>query len=374
MPEISNLSSKNNLLKESEEWLRPAFASNAGAVGFLALVIFSLMLPWIITKSELISPRSSYEMMPEHMGEYSFVKDEVFDKQEDIDILFIGASVIWSGIDTPLVQKELSDKLGRPARVVTFGFNYSAFDIPYTFIYDLLERRRVRLVVFSIPRDTIGEGPSVPACKFLRYDRNKEVVDGLPLESKLSLYACNVLRSSQDLLALMRQNRSKPSKYTDNLGMNKEALGMFQNPKTFQKFIPPSPVFTSESLFLSNSNYDRFTFTNEKFNVHQDHYLHKMIELLTAKKVPLVMLNFPQYSERQSDKVIEYHEWSKKFGVDAPLVGIPPTVLFDGLSEEEIEKLYKDDAHFNINGSEFYTRTILPSILELYEKHNAKNH
>ncbi|NJM53664.1 MAG: hypothetical protein HC846_09915 [Blastocatellia bacterium] len=78
------------------------------------------------------------------MGEYSFIKEEIFNKNEDIDILFLGGSIIWNAIDTPYVQKALSEKLGRPAKVVTFGFYFSSFDIPYTLVRDLLEKRRVK--------------------------------------------------------------------------------------------------------------------------------------------------------------------------------------------------------------------------------------
>jgi hypothetical protein len=363
----------SNQTKREEEILRPAFASDAGAIGFLVLIAFALFLPVIITNSGLISRRHSYQIMPENQGAYSFVEKEIFDKKEDIDILFLGSSVLWNAVDTPQIEKALSDKLGRPARVVTFGFNFNGIDIPYTMLRDVLERRRVRLVVFSIPRLAFTEGPSTTSYKFLRYDEEKEVIDGLPLKSKVSLYASSVLRSPHDLLTIIRQNPSKPSPYSENLGANKEFLGMYRDPKKFERYTPEFPVFSSSDLIFSSSNQDRYRFTNEEITPHQNHYLDKMIELLKAKGVSMAMLNVPQYSEKYSDKIIERQDWAKKFKTEIPLIGIPPTVLFAGLNEKEIEKLHCDREHFNMNGNEYYTRAILPAVLEVFEQNAIKN-
>lgn len=371
---INLTTTKDSIGRErNTEFLRPAFKSNAQALWFLILIILSLALPKIINNTNLISRSNSYEIMPETQGAYLFIKDEIFNKKEDIDILFIGGSVIWDAIDTPQVQKTLSEKLGRPANVVTFGFNFNSIDIPYTQLRDLLERRRVRLVVFSIPRLISTTGPSTLAYKFLRYDENKDVVDGLSLESKISLYACNVLRSPRDLLTIVRQNPSMVSPYSKNLGAFKREEGMTHNPEAFERFTPTSPVFSSSDLIYSSTTKANFRFKDEQLSIHQNHYLEKLIELLKEKEVPLVMLNVPQHSEKNSDKAIELQDWSKRFGMGIPLIGIPPTVLFKGLSEKEVEKLHSDREHFNMNGNEYFTRTILPAILEVYEKHATKN-
>lgn len=358
--------------ERNDEILQPAFNSTAQALWFLILVVLALALPKIMTNFDLISRANSYEIMPETQGGYSFIKDEIFNQKEDLDILFIGGSVIWDAVDTPQVQQALSERLGRPARVVTFGFNFNSIDIPYTQLRDLLQRRRVRMVVFSVPRLSFTKGPSTLAYKFLRYDENRDVVEGLSLESKISLYACSVLRSPRDLLTVVRRNPSMTSPYAKNLGAYKRLEGMTHNPEAFERFTPAAPVFSSSDLIYSNSTEERFRFTGAQLSAHQDHYLNKLVELLKEKQVPLVMLNVPQHSEQRSDKIIELQDWSKRFAMDIPLIGIPPTVLFAGLSEEEIEKLHSDPEHFNMNGNEYFTRTILPAVLEVYEKRAAK--
>jgi hypothetical protein len=150
-------------------------------------------------------------------------------------------------------------------------------------------------------------------------------------------------------------------------------MGMYRDPQTFVRFTPPSPVLPSADLIYSSSNQAPFRFINREITLHQNHYLDKLVELLKQKEVPLAMMNIPQYSERDSDKIIERLDWSKKFGAETPLIGISPKALFTGLSNEEVEKLHCDREHFNMNGNEFFTRTMLPAILEVYKKHATKS-
>ncbi|HEX6127005.1 MAG TPA: hypothetical protein VFZ23_16650 [Pyrinomonadaceae bacterium] len=373
LPDRTKRSNSDRAGWRDEEALQPAFKTNVGAVWFLVLVFFALVLPKIITSTELISRRHSYEMLPEKLGGYSFMTDEVFNKKEELDILFIGSSIIWNGVDTPQVQQALSDHLGRQARTVTFGYSFNSFDISYSLLRDLLERRRVRLVVLSIPRLTYPEGPSATAFKFLRYDENPEIVAGLPLEGKISLYACSVLRSPRDLLTIARPNSPVESPYADTFGAFKREEGVGANPLTFERFAPQAPRLPATDLIYSDSTKDLFKFSNTRIPAHQDYYLERVVELLRENGVPFAILNVPQYSERRHDKVIELENWQERFGADIPLMGISPTTLFAGLSDKEVEKLHSDHEHFNLNGCEFYTDAILPAILEVYSNHAKKS-
>ena len=354
--------------------LRPAFESNAEAWCFLALVVLALALPVLITESGLISRQNSYEIMPENQGAFSFVKNETFENTEDIDILFVGSSVTFGSIDAPQIQQALSGVLGRPARVMTFGHYFNTVDIAYMQIRDLLERKRVRQIVFSIPRVPYTEGPSPTAYKFIRYSDDGELFDKLSLKSKISLYACTVLRSPHDLLTIIRPNLSKPSPFAENLGADKANLGMGRDIDKFVRFTPTSPSISGRELIYAPETQERFHFTDEEITNHQNLYLEKLIELLERKNVPLMIINIPQYTEIHNTKIVELKDWSKHFGKPIPIVGVPPTVLFAGLSDKEIESLYYDEIHFNANGNEFFTRTILPAILEIYEKNETKNY
>jgi hypothetical protein len=309
--------------------------------------------------------------MPETWGPYTFVEHEVFDKKEDIDILFLGSSLIWAAIDAPQVQKELSKKLGRPAKVVSLGHSFNSIDIPYTQLRDLLShKRRVRLVIFSIPRVSFTDGPSITAYKFLRYSEDQQLLDALPLKYKFSLYASSVLRVPHDLMTMARPNRSKPSQFITDLGALKSRDGWRQGP--FTEYAPPARVFNPADLIESPGNQNQFEFIDKDVTPYQKIYLQKLLELLEREGIPLAMVNIPQYNERNSTKAIEIQDWSKSLGMDLPFIGIPPADLYNGLSEEDIKKLHFNE-HLNKNGNEFFTQTIMPAILEVYDKHAAKN-
>jgi hypothetical protein len=361
-------------IKKSErEILSPAFDNNAQAFCFLALIVFALALPFLITKSGLISRRDSYDLMPENQGAFSFVKNEIFDNREDIDLLFLGSSIIFADIDTPKVQRELSAALGRPARVVTFGHYFNSADIPYMQMRDLLARKRVRMVIFSVPREAFTEGPSPTVYRFMRYGDDREMFDRLPLGSKISLYACSVLRAPRDVLTVIRPNQTKPSPFAEYLGADKSKFAWGRAPEKFEKFSPPAPSLPASKMLFKTADDERLQVTNEEVTAHQFYYLKGLVELLQRSETPFAMINLPMYSERRSPKIIERKDWSKVFGREIPLIGVQPSVLFQGLSDEEIEKLFYDDDHLNANGNEFFTRAIMPAILEIYEKNAAKN-
>lgn len=358
------------------EELRPAFSSARHALWFLSLVATVLLLPEMISWSGLTDRRESYEIMTENYGAYSFVAQEIFDKSEDIDILFLGSSVLFAGVDTPQVQRALSRELGRPAKVVTFGHYFNSIDVLYKQLSDVLERRRVRMVVLSIPRMPYTDGPSTSGCRFVKYSDVKEVFQEIPTKYKAALYACGILRAPHDVLSMIRRNGSRisPSPFAENLGMDKAEIGIGRDPGAFTRFTPVSPSIPSERLILGQRTSDQFHFTNDEIPFYQNLYLEKLVELSRRKQVPLAMLNIPQHAERHSHQVIERKNWKQSFGADVPIIGVQPTILFAGLNEDELEKLRFDDAHFNANGSEFFTRAIVPGVLEIYKRNAAKSH
>jgi hypothetical protein len=336
------------------------------------LIVFSLSLPLLIDQTGTITRENSYELMSEEHGAYSFIRSEIFDGHDEIDVLLIGSSIQWNAVDTPQIQQVLSEATGRKAKVVSFGFNFNGIDIPYAMLRDVLERKRVRLVIFSIPRLPFNDGPNATAYRFLRFGEYPDATDRLPGKYRAALYAGSVLRSPHDLLTLLRENRSNPSKFASDLGANKEFLGMERDPAKFVKFTPASPAFSSYEISHSKDNQDQYYFTNEELPAYQDHYLTELIALLRSKNVPLAMLNVPQYNERRDTRVTERFDFEARFRSPIPLIGVAPSRLFGGLSPDEIELLHCDRYHFNANGSEYFTRAILPAIVEVYKTHAAK--
>src|SRR5271166_3053874 len=103
------------------EPLRPAFRNSFQMAAFLLLMLLGLGAPILLAPLLPHDRQYVYGAMREEDGAFSYVRHEIFDVKDDIDILFAGNSTIWAGIDSPLVEKALSERLGRRARVLTFG-------------------------------------------------------------------------------------------------------------------------------------------------------------------------------------------------------------------------------------------------------------
>src|SRR6185503_18812143 len=113
----------------------------------------------------------------------------------------------WVGIDAPLVQRELTRALGRPARVLTFGMNFPGIDLQYVLLRDFLERRKARMVVFSMPTARhISDSPHVFAYRFMRYGEDVQALEGLSVRNRAALYAGEVLGAPRQFLSLLRPN------------------------------------------------------------------------------------------------------------------------------------------------------------------------
>ena len=61
-------------------------------------------------------------------------------------------------------------------------------------------------------------------------------------------------------------------------------------------------------------------------------------------------------------------------GVPVTMLGVPNRQLFAPLKEEQVQNLYYDDNHLNANGTLYFTRAMLPAILELYERARREKH
>jgi hypothetical protein len=156
--------------------------------------------------------------------------------------------------------------------------------------------------------------------------------------------------------------------------MDKAEIGWGRDPDKFAGIDPLPPSISAESSILTQFNKDQFQFTQEDIPFYQNLFLERLADLCRRSQIPVAVLNIPQHTERHSDQVIERKNWKEIFGDDVPLIGIPPSKLFAGLSEDELSKLRFDEAHFNANGSRFFTKAMLPAVLQVYKTHAEKDH
>ena len=348
------------------EIARP-FGSKRQAAGFVLLLLILLVLPVGLEKSRLLSRSDLYSTVPERFGAFSYVHRQIFEEKSEIDILFLSTSTLWSAVDTPHVQRELSRALGRDANVVTFGSNWRGEDLSYFLMRDLLQRRKVKLVAFSMPLPSqLTNKPHLQSFSWMQCDDIAAVRKGLSRQNQVSLYAESVLGSPRHLLSLVRPNQLEESPVAATLGADyrPEKYGGDAVPA----WKPNGPAAAAKSMIYSPETKDQFRFIHKPLNDYQGHFLRLLFDLLRQQQVPVIIVNTPESGGRPNDVVTERMYWPEVFGSDMSIIGIPKAMLFQGMSDAEIDRFfygqYKD--HLTLTGSQLFTETITPAILEIY--------
>src|SRR5437016_3433798 len=187
--------------------MRPAFSSLRSAIAFALTIVVVLLMPALVAKTNAPKRRDVYPTIAWKYGPFPYIERKIFDEKSDVDMVFMGSSHVWNSINTPYVQQKFSEKLGRNAEVFSLDWPWGGFDAVYIIAHDLLERRRVH--VLMIYDEGLGrgvDGPHPHSSRWFRIGENSEALEGLPLISKAQLYGGAVLGMPRHLLSVVRPN------------------------------------------------------------------------------------------------------------------------------------------------------------------------
>jgi hypothetical protein len=360
--------------------MTPAFSSPGRAAAFAALLLALLAAPALVGRLGVLDRADVYPTIPVGAGPFAHIQRQVFDETAALDIAFVGSSFMWSGIDAPYVQRELTRALGREARVTVLASVWPGLDRDYVLLKDLLSRRSVELVVLQFPNrnrptddpaaeaNRVADEPHVQAFRFYRAGELDEVDAALPSRPRAALYAGAVLGMPRHLLTLARPNYTSPAAVEATLGARLETRGYYGAP--FERFRPDPPQFDADEMIYSGSDGAAYRFFEEPLPPYQMHFAKLIGTLLAEHDVPAVVLHIPQANETTVDVVEERLDWRELTGVTGPLIGIPPARLFAGFDAEEVERFFVSD-HLNENGTIYFTRAVTPALLQAFADHEA---
>jgi len=357
----------------------PPFSSSRQVSAFAFLLLVLLLLPGAAAQWHWLDRRSIYPAIPVKYGPFTWIQQNVFEQKADADIVFLGSSHIWNGVDTPYVQKKLSDQLGRPAVVFTLGWPWPGFDAMYVIARDLLEHRRVRtLVVYD---DGGFDVPHLHSARWFVIGENSEALQGLSLLSKVRLYSGAVLGMPRHLLSRIRPDLTEnplddrtsfwityyhAPNLAGQLGALKAHLA-FGVSSDFVPFHPSTGASPSDALIYSDQTSKKFVFSSRKPSSYQLHFIKKLAQLCHERGTTLIVLKMPTIDESGDSVTVSAPELSPSAINEAMyFVGIPPAKLFAGLSSGDVQKLFFDSSHLNQNGEEIFTPLVTPALLRLY--------
>lgn len=364
--------------------MSPAFSSLKQAVGFVLFLVAMLLLPVLLPPSWLPPREQIYASQPWNVGPYPFLHDQIFKEKSDIDIAIIGDSQIWAAIDTPYLQQQLSEKLGRPAVVVTLCAPWAGFDGLYFLTRDLLQHRKVRMLIFSDVTGLNGvqKTPHKQAWRWFRYAEDSAELTGLSLQARMTYYYGSILGMPHNLLSLLRINQAPvetPEKEqeleqdhhwlmpTHRFGSLAMQISFDNQPDRFSKFTPVTDVKPSDFTIYSQETKDKFRFGTVPDDSLQALFAEKLAALAHAHGTKLAGLNVPFYQDRKSAFILERCYWPDLMHTPVAMVGIAPAVLFDDLPEKDVSNMFWDNFHFNENGQAYFTRLLAPSLISIYD-------
>jgi len=357
--------------------MAPAFASPKQAAAFGVLLLTIILLPLLLGEKALPRRAEVYKGLPGRSGPHEWCYRQIFEEKGDIDIAFVGSSHIMTDLDTPYIRNELSKALGRPACVVTLSWTWAGFDALYFFTRDLLQHRKVRMLVAYDEFD----GRYIPHwtnLRFYRFCDSEPVLAGLPLRQRLPFYSSAILGTPLNLLYMTRPNIVGGGTFVadftgqyqcpdpaERLGSMRVDLG-YNDAPFGGSFAPATGATPADAVVFSPETAAQFDFPKAQMPAEPSHFAKKWCALGREKGAKLVLLGLP-ITEEWDSKAVRIH-WPAPLRSQATMVGIPPATLFHGLTRQEVLRLFYDPGHLNSNGQKLYTPLICPSLVKIYEQ------
>jgi hypothetical protein len=360
--------------------LSPAFSSPRAALGFGLTLAFVIALPALVGETGCLRRRDVYPAISWTYGPFPWIQQKIFSEKSDVDIAFAGSSHIWNGIDTPYVQRALSAQLGQRAEVFTIAWPWPGFDALYFIAKDLLDHRRVRVLVINDEGGSDNEIPQQHASRWFRMGENSEALAGLSFTSQAKLYGGAVLGMPRQLLSMVRpnivddpllardtywDNYYQAPNIAANLGSLRARIS-YGVSKDFTPFHPRSLAEPTDVMNYSPGKPGPFRFTGPRTLAYNLHFAQKLARLCAERGTHLVVLQMPYFPDRRQKAILVRENWPRVLGAPAEIVGVSPAKLFEGLSDANVQKFFFEDWHLNENGQEFFTPVIAPALLEIY--------
>lgn len=331
----------------------PAFDNWRAAARFAALLVLLLSLP-VINLSLGLPPRVEvYNGLRQGGGPYVKTRQQLYDTTGDIDVAFVGSSILNVAVNGDEVQARLVDRFGPAMNVRMFGFVFQGLDMQYVMTRDLLEQRRVKMLVisFSGPRH-IRDRPHVQLHNVLRWGEYPEMVEGLPFAERASIYASSVLDGPRQLVKYLRPERPIPAADDHRSLMVFDSVPVISDPP-------------ATAIELNDANRAQFTFGDPEISSRQLHFARLIAGLATEHHVKLVIVNIPTPEEFGVERIWERADWPRLLPDEPSVVAFRRSELFAGDSSG---RFFADSVHMTPEGQERFTRSLIPYLMNEYEE------
>lgn len=346
----------------------PSFRSRLSAGSFCILLLVLLGLPVVTKWVGHPSREQAYASMSGEVGPIGIQMREIYRDQGDVDILFLGSSLLRNGLDTNAVQQSLSQHLGRPAHVAFLAFNWQGLDLQYFTLRDYLDHHKAKLIIWNLPvpgsRNIV---PHVEAFHWIRYGEYGDSTAKLPLRYRLTLYGDMVLGAPRELLSHIRKNRLSEEEWNQTLQPNR--TGYYGAP-----FVPMQTNVTTPAPIAEayeDAPYADVSIKGPPLNAYEKNFARQIYTMARQHGVKVILLHIPIDQEKGLTTMPERADWPAILNAAPPMIGVTSTTLFQGRDPGTVNNFYYDQ-HFNANGKALFTQEMIPALLKAYDSQEAK--
>lgn len=329
-----------------------------------AFLVFLILLTPLI-EGILVKNQDKYSHHPDHVKQLDYIGRKIFDPGPDIDMLFLGPSTLWSSINASLLETKLREmNHTEEISVQNFGHKDKGFDLDYFTLLDLLGQKKVKTLFLSSPNASQFE-----INRITRYIWDPlHHSAGLPASMLGRLYAEKILESSQTLFRFYVARPVIDPRVYKYISRRNGTLYLpwgFGSPQKREPFTRKTykPLNISLDDWLLDAQEMRL---KGEFSPLQAFFLKKIYQLASEHGIRVYIVTPPGVYDEMEDTVpyIGSQSW---IGPRLDYVGVPMKRLFPGMGPEELKKyIYFDATHFNQNGADYYSASILPAMQEIY--------
>ncbi|GAB3204110.1 hypothetical protein ABID22_004004 [Pontibacter aydingkolensis] len=116
--------------------------------------LFLLSVPaGLVLIAILLGPydkKFAYAYLKGDYEEASSIYKRIFERQQPIDVAFIGTSHTLNGVNDSLLENTLSAKLGRDVKVANLALSHFGANVHYAIFKDLLKTKKPKLLVYEV--------------------------------------------------------------------------------------------------------------------------------------------------------------------------------------------------------------------------------
>ena len=333
--------------------VRSAFHSVGGAIRVALGLLVVASSPFVVTH---LDPAGKYRGLPATLARGGFIAEELH-KAEPLDVLVIGQSRVWSGIDTDFLQTQLPG-----VRAAIFAANASGPDMWYAMLHDALAHRTVKLLVLEadLHRNFDREMPHPFVSWWWDISYPSE---GLGVRQRLALLGLSYIGAPRRLLGALRTGARDWPAISGEAG----SLG----PTNFStRGDPPPPDLAMRELPVAETLIDprdatRARYLDEEVTPFEQHCLDNLLDLARANGTRVVFVYLPRAPWRAEDgfpRGIQVPRWTTRLR-DTRIMGVDLSTW----TTDEIGSAFVDLEHLGAIGARRYMIALLPAFRHLLD-------